>query len=150
MRSLSLAEPETIPGAPFQNNHLQSHQRPLSLAVVKLVDDFFGNRPLQHRGGEHRRGGRGSVVAQLVKKTLKMLNRDDARLDDKGVRTRDAVALDDLVPGFYLLLKGAHQRFRAGHRQAHKDQDGKAQPLQTDVGMEAADDAELLQSVYAL
>ena len=60
------------------------------------------------------------------------------------------MALEDFLPVFDLLLEGAYQGLRAGHREADEDQYGHAEALEADVGMKAADDAEFLEAVDTL
>ena len=59
------------------------------------------------------------------------------------------MAFENLFPGLYVLLKGAHQRFGACHGEAHEYLDGHAQPLQADVSVKAADDTMFLEPVNA-
>jgi len=117
---------------------------------MKLIDDFLGNGPLQYWRGKHRRSRCGSVVAELIEKPFQVLDRDHPRLQDEGVGSGDAVALEHFVPCFHLLLKGADQRFGSSHGEAHEDQDGQAETLKADVRMETANDAELFEPVDAL
>src|ERR1019366_7005696 len=79
------------------------------LVIVELLNHFFGDRSLQYRRGEHGRGCCGPVVAQLVEEAFQMLHRDNARLDDERVGAGDSVALENLLPCLYLLLKCTHE-----------------------------------------